>query len=281
MPGTGPSHSHPNQIPFPAAGGGDGGNGYRSGGGKGDRSGGSADANTAHNELLVALMVALVMMVLNLLLVHSLGYLPPPWLAVWLSACACWLVSLVLLSPLTAVTSWPVWLAAGGVGLLLTLVTHATSWPVWLAAACVRLLSAITTLPVVLQLKAMQAAVVRRLQAYEAAAQQEAADAKRALGAARAKLAIARGQAPRWDAGDVVTPENCRVGLKVVRGPDWSEWSNADGGEGGAGTIVRKAASPDLVCVQWESQVGEPDSERRYYIVPGRYQLCCAVPYTV
>ncbi|PNH02479.1 hypothetical protein TSOC_011540 [Tetrabaena socialis] len=88
-------------------------------------------------------------------------------------------------------------------------------------------------------------------------------------------------QAPRWDAGDVVTPENCRVGLKVVRGPDWSEWSNADGGEGGAGTIVRKSASPDLVYVQWESLVGEADSERLHYIVPSRYELCCAVPYTV
>ncbi|PNH02474.1 DnaJ subfamily C member 27 [Tetrabaena socialis] len=40
----------------------------------------------------------------------------------------------------------------------------------------------------------------------------------------------------RWDAGDVVTPENCRVGLKVVRGPDWSERvnGNEDGGAGRA-----------------------------------------------
>ncbi|PNH02475.1 hypothetical protein TSOC_011544 [Tetrabaena socialis] len=96
------------------------------------------------------------------------------------------------------------------------------------------------------------------------------------------QTAAATKQPPRWDAGDVVTSENWRVGLKMVRGPDWSAWDNWDGGEGGrAGTIVHIFSSADCVYVQWDSQSGEAAKGHFYHIEPGRYQLCCAVPYTV
>ncbi len=44
------------------------------------------------------------------------------------------------------------------------------------------------------------------------------------------------------------------VGLRVIRGPDWS-WGDQDGGEGGVGTVVevRRAADPEgTAYVQWD-----------------------------
>ncbi|PNH08470.1 E3 ubiquitin-protein ligase [Tetrabaena socialis] len=139
--------------------------------------------------------------------------------------------------------------------------------------------------------KAHQAAPVHELEAQVAAALQVAADAKQAAEEARTELAATKAHlgaasnspepdaapepAPTWDAGDVVTSENWRLGGKVVRGPDW-QGGDADGGKGGVGTIVG-GRYPDYstVAVEWEHSPGESSSCRCG--ADDKYDLRCAV----
>ena len=70
--------------------------------------------------------------------------------------------------------------------------------------------------------------------------------------------------------GTVVTKENCKVGLKVVRGPDW-EWGDQD--EGSIYGIIQK--EPEIlgindhkglwVYVSWIHKMGEVLSNNYNY----------------
>ena len=59
-----------------------------------------------------------------------------------------------------------------------------------------------------------------------------------------------------WLAGETVTPQNGTVGLRVVRGPDWTS-GDQDGGPGNTGVLLR-ARDKNKNCtncwfVKWES----------------------------
>ena len=62
------------------------------------------------------------------------------------------------------------------------------------------------------------------------------------------------------------------VGLRVVRGRDWDDDNNIDGGEGFVGTVVEICgdSSTKSVLVQWDS--GERQYHRAGY--QGAYDLC-------
>ncbi|KXZ48290.1 hypothetical protein GPECTOR_29g66 [Gonium pectorale] len=53
------------------------------------------------------------------------------------------------------------------------------------------------------------------------------------------------------DPRPVVTSANARLGLRVVRGPDWDDGSDVDGGAGYPGEVVEVRPAEELAWVRW------------------------------
>ena len=49
----------------------------------------------------------------------------------------------------------------------------------------------------------------------------------------------------------LVTESNVKIGLRVVRGRDWS-WGNQDGNPPGKGTIINEYRTPKYWNVKWD-----------------------------
>lgn len=69
----------------------------------------------------------------------------------------------------------------------------------------------------------------------------------------------------------MVTKKNYQIGMRVVRGRDWS-WGDQDGGPGGIGTIIGESSTSGMVRVQWDA--GRTDS----YYCDREYDLYFYVP---